>query len=142
MQIIQRAWIVLMLGYFSYWDIRTRKLPARALLLFLAAGIPVLISRIVETGWMEGFSLLPGVFFWLISRISCGDLGMGDAWMVLGMGLYLSWQEMLVSLILSTFLSMIWAGSLFLKRRDGKETLPLLPFLLAGYIGGMYFWSI
>lgn len=141
MKILKKIWVLAALAYFSYRDIKERQLPGKEMLVFTIVGIPTWAMRIFTDGFFQSFSLIPGILFGTISILSQGDLGIGDAWIILSVGMYLTNGEMLVFLILSMFLSMIWAGGVFFKKRNKRQELPFLPFLLAGYVGGIYFWN-
>ena len=65
----------------------------------------------------------------VMSVLSRGKMGMGDGMLILAMGSVLSVGELLG----------IHAGlqlCVFKKKRD--EEIPFAPFLLAGYLGGMF----
>lgn len=63
-------------------------------------------------------------------------MGGGDLKLLFVMGLYYSWMEMLLLLILSCFTALIYAWS---KRKKGLEILPFGPFLVAGWFLVMAF---
>lgn len=75
----------------------------------------------------------------VISVLSRGKMGMGDGLLILAMGSVLSVGELLGILCLALLLCGIYAGlqlCVFKKKRD--EEIPFAPFLLAGYLGGMF----
>ena len=70
----------------------------------------------------------------VMSVLSRGKMGMGDGLLILAMGSVLSVGELLALLLCG-----IYAGlqlCVFKKKRD--EEIPFAPFLLAGYLGGMF----
>lgn len=141
MSMLKETGVLLAMAYFSWKDIRSRCLPDRGIYFFLGIGAVFLFGRIGSYGWQVCASLGAGIFFILISLLSKGDLGMGDALLVLGMGGYFDGEEMLLFVVLGMLLGMVWAGGLFLKKRNGRQTFPLVPFLLAGYVGGLNLWK-
>lgn len=142
MEIVRNLWMAAALVYFSWWDIRTQQLPKKALTVFLAAGLPVLLWRTGSSGWTAFLTLAPGILFGAVSLLTEEELGTGDVLLMLAAGAYLAGEEMIRFLFLGMFAAMIWAGGVFLKKRNRRQTMPLAPFLLAGYMGGVYFWNI
>ena len=72
----------------------------------------------------------------LLSEMSLREkIGYGDGWLILGMGMWCSAEE-IVSVLLMGCVLCTGAGIL----RKEKE-LPFVPFLTAGYIAGRYLLS-
>lgn len=93
-----------------------------------------------EGTWMEiVLSVLPGVAFWGISRISGGKVGYGDGWMLVMIGLFTDLRRcfmiLLVGLMLESAMALIL---LALRRISTDKEMPFAPFLLLGM--GVVVW--
>ena len=91
---------------------------------------------VAEDVWIMGhlllLSLWPGMTLLLLAAASGEKIGYGDGWLILGMGMWCSAEE-IVSVLLMGCVLCTGAGIL----RKEKE-LPFVPFLTAGYIAGRY----
>lgn len=141
MMIVEKIWILLVLAFFAWEDVRTHQLSAWALGCFLIPGMGKLVWRMSNSGILECTSMGGGLFLGLMSLLSGGGLGLGDALLVLELGMYIKGEEVLLFLTLAMLLGMVFAGCLFLKRKNGKEAFPLVPFFLASYVGGLMLWN-
>ena len=85
--------------------------------------------------WETAGGLAAGSLFWLFSRLSDGQLGEGDALVIVCLGLYLGLWKSLTVVLAALFLSSGVALYLFLFRRKPSRTaMPFLPFLAAGFL--------
>jgi leader peptidase (prepilin peptidase)/N-methyltransferase len=116
----------------SYFDLRSRKIPYQ----ILVAGtivISIHTSSLVVGGQMQiqecATSILPGVFLFLVGYFT-RKVGYADAWILCLIGLYLGITDCVMifcgSLLLAALIAVFL---LFIKRANGKTTLPYLPFL-------------
>ena len=116
----------------ALWDMKTKKLPAVWLyggLLWMgiyAAGQLIMNQR----DWRELLlSLLPGVFCYLCARLT-KQVGEGDAWLILGMGLCFSLKIVLGIVITAFFLSAVGAMVfMILKSSMKNKRIAFIPFL-------------
>lgn len=61
---------------------------------------------------------------------------MGDALLMLVLGIYLGLEAALDVLLLALFLAAVWAGILLFVGKKGRNyAFPFVPFLLIGYMG-------
>lgn len=141
MAIVKQILILGILTVLSWEDIRVQLLSARWLRLLLVTGIPVFLIRLADYGIGGIASLLPGFLLLIFSCLTKGGIGLGDAVVVIGLGLFLRGDKLCLILFVSMGLAMLWAGILFIRGRNGKQSFPMLPFLLAGYVGGMCLWE-
>lgn len=74
--------------------------------------------------------LLSLVMDWLLKK---DTLGGGDIKLLFILGLYLSWLEMLLLLVLACALALMWAAGP--GRRQAGSEIPLGPFLSAAWLG-------
>lgn len=127
----------------SYFDMKEKKVPVVSILLGTAA---VIVLNIVG-GEMSFVSCLIGgtlgAILLLISRLTKNAFGVGDALLVLmiglGSGIYQTTLVLFYGLLVTAFVS---AVLLFLKRVKRKTELPFVPFLLIGYVGVMISWQL
>lgn len=73
------------------------------------------------------------------SRIlSCGTVGVGDGWILAALGTLLSTEIYVQMLCMGLFFAAGWSGVLLAVFGKSRKTeIPLVPFLLAGYIGAV-----
>ena len=77
-----------------------------------------------------------GCFFLLVSKYTGEQIGYGDSWMILNLGIYLGIWELicLLGIVFATVFLFSCAG--LVSRRLSRHTrLPFYPFLMIGYIG-------
>lgn len=74
--------------------------------------------------------LAPGLFLMAFSFVSREQIGYGDSWLILVLGMWMQLGKLLNMFCLGLLLGIIWA---FLFR---KKEQPLVPFLTAAYVIG------
>lgn len=127
------------LGVNAWTDIRKREICFPVLCIFLVGGI---LCRIADgTLFPDGvFSAGIGMSIIGMSVLSRGRVGFGDGLLLLAMGTVLNYRELAGVLCISLFLCAIYAGILALVLKKGRnKEIPFAPFLLAGYLGGVFF---
>lgn len=86
--------------------------------------------------WMVpiGISLI----FLSVSILTGGEIGMGDGLAFLALAAMLTTGVFVKTVCICLFLAAGYAGILLVLCKKGRKTeIPLLPFLLAGYLGGI-----
>ena len=138
---IKEGVVLVFLGISTWTDLRKRQVSLIITGLFAAAGL----------GWMlyQGalsaeilLSVGPGMFFLGLSVLTGGTLGMGDGWIITALGIFLKPEELYEMLLAAVLISAAWSGILmgiFKKKRNTE--IPFVPFLLAGYAGGLFLWK-
>jgi len=126
----------------SFYDIKYLSVPLQLSIPFIVLaglgsyfilGLPIqsiIIGGIIGKG-----------FFWIQHKISKGKwVGIGDSDLGLGIGLFLGWKMLLVSLLLSYILASIISIALLIsKKATPKSKIAFGPFLLlAFYITTLY----
>ena len=109
-------------------DIRKKQLNTKGLLCaFLAA----LVIRFAEGKlWMGAAGCAEGGVLMLVSRISGGRFGMGDAILLTVTGLLLGIRKNTELFLTALFFSAVWAGGLlFFRRKARNYEMPFVPFL-------------
>lgn len=121
-------------------DIRWRKLSFMVLLsgtIPLAAGF--LCDREIHIVLLAA-GAATGVIFLIISRVTEDSFGYGDSILIMIMGGFLGFWNILA--LLTAAFSMAAVFSVFMlirKKFHRKSSFPFVPFLTAAYIGGMFF---
>lgn len=121
-------------------DIRWKKL---SLMILLSGTVPLaagfLCDREIHIILLAAGAAV-GVIFLIISRVTEDSFGYGDSILIVIMGGFLGFWNIL-SLLTAAF-SMAALFSIFMlirKRFHRKSAFPFVPFLTAAYIGGMFF---
>lgn len=128
---------VVFLAMNSWLDIRRREISL--LLTGAYAGCGIIYSILQGRNIQD--VLIPagiGILFLAAGMISRGAIGAGDCWILLALGALLDTETYIRMLCIGFFLAAFWSGILLVIRRKSRKTeIPLVPFLLAGYIGGI-----
>ena len=116
----------------TWTDIRKKEICLPVLFIFLAGGI---LWRIRQGLLSMGI----GVFIILIALISGGMVGFGDGLLILTMGSVLGAGELAGILCGALLLCGIYSGIEYLMlKKSRSEEIPFVPFLLIGYLGGIF----
>lgn len=128
---------VVFLAMNSWLDIRRREISLLLTVVYAGCGI---ICSILQGRKIQDV-LIPagiGILFLEAGLISRGAIGAGDCWILLALGALLDTETYIRMLCIGFFLAAFWSGILLVIRRKSRKTeIPLVPFLLAGYIGGI-----
>lgn len=128
------------LGINAWLDLKRKEISLVTVGIFAALGGICLFWN--NGSWIQtGISLGIGMLFLLFSLITGGGIGLGDAWILLALGLVLSLEEFLSMVSIGIMLAGEWAlFSLVVLKKSRYREIPFVPFLLAGYIGGLTLW--
>ena len=128
---------LIFLLFSSFLDIRKREISIPVTLLFGLAGV----VYSVRTGRTMTDYLIPlgiGILILGGSVLTRGQVGMGDGWMLLALGCMLRMECYIQMACIGVLLAAAYSGVLMLVFRKNRKTeIPLVPFLLLGYVGGM-----
>lgn len=134
---MERYGTLLFLLFSSFLDIRKREISIPVTLLFGLAGV----VYSVRTGRTMTDYLIPlgiGILILGGSVLTRGQVGMGDGWMLLALGCMLRMECYIQMACIGMLLAAAYSGALMLVFRKNRKTeIPLVPFLLLGYVGGM-----
>ena len=101
--------IMSFLGINSWIDIQKKQISLVSVGFFMAVGI--LYECVVQNKNPDVFwGLLPGAVLLGVSKLSREALGMGDALLMLVLGIYLGLEAALDVLFLALFLAAVWGG--------------------------------
>ena len=135
---IREGILLAFLGLNTVSDIRCKKILVWSAWAF---GLFGLIYGFVGSGmsFSQGLmALLPGTMFLIISKITKESMGYGDGVVVLVMGVYISIQKLVGSLMLALIFAAAWSIILVVFfRKKKQEEFPFVPFVLLGYLGGL-----
>jgi Flp pilus assembly protein protease CpaA len=119
----------------TWFDIKTLKIPLWLLAMGSAAGLTVSgLEIFLGTRAMPELllSILPGISLLVIAIFARRQIGSGDGWMILNMGLILGVKNTLFSVEMGFFFLLFPAFWFYSIRKERKKILPLAPFLFAG----------
>ncbi len=130
---LKDIWTAVMLFSGSIMDIRKKSVPV--LFLVLAAAGSTLMSILDQCDTKEKLlGLIPGGALLAVGKLS-GCVGSADGVMLLLIGAMYGLREgselMMYSLLLAAAVSIFLIA---LRRASRKDTLPFIPFLLAGFL--------
>ena len=135
---IREGILLAFLGLNTVSDIKTKKILVWSAWVF---GIFGFVYGFVGNGLslLQGLmALLPGIIFIAISKITKESMGYGDGIIVLVMGVYISPQKIVGSLMIALIFAAVWSGILLVFFRKKKhDEFPFVPFVLLGYLGGL-----
>lgn len=134
---VREACVIAFLGVNSWIDIRKKQVSLLLIAVFAGSGILwTICSRSAALDFLVCAGT--GLIFVGISIITEGAVGMGDGWLIIALGTVMSAEEFFMMLFLSLICSAVWAGiTMIFFHRKGNTEIPFVPFLLAGYLGGI-----
>lgn len=81
------------------------------------------------------------LLFLALSIGTRGALGMGDVWIILAFAMLVEMEEFVMDLCMGILLAGAWSVILLFGMKRSRNTeIPFVPFLLAGYVGGLLLW--
>ncbi len=123
----------------SWQDIRKKKIPV----ILIGIGCLAILTGSFLTGeisiWSRGAGLSLGIVLLILNPVTRGQIGTGDGLIVSIMGLGLGFNETAFMLAYGLFGSAIFSiGLILLRKANRKVTIPFIPFLFLGYLGGLF----
>ena len=99
------------------------------------------VAYSIKTGRTMTDYLIPaaiGIFILACSILTRGQVGMGDGWLLMALGCMMRMESYIQMACIGMLLAAACSGVLLLVFRKSRKTeIPLVPFLLLGYVGGM-----
>lgn len=120
------------LGICALTDIRTRHISVLLSMVAALSGIGLAIYSGCAPQEVL-LSVLPGLLLMALSLLSCGSVGLGDGIVAAVAGVFLGPEKLLWTWLAGSFFAAAAAGILLIRTRKGKNEIPYVPFLLAGY---------
>lgn len=128
------------LGVNAWLDIKKKEISLVTVGLFAAAGI-LWSLQCGRSLIQEAVTLGTGMAFLVLSLFTRGAVGMGDAWILMALGVMLGTEAFFWTLCTGMLLAGAWSLILLAVLKKGRHTeVPFVPFLLAGYVGGLALW--
>ena len=143
--IIKNRWFICQCIFLVYiaalavMDFKYRKLPLKTLLsgLFIAAA-GCLCGREISPVLLATGGCM-GIVFLLISRVSGESFGYGDSILILIIGIFLGFWNLMHLLLGAFSMAAVFSAVMMIKHRfNRKSSFPFVPFLAAAYLGGMF----
>ncbi|MDO4519046.1 MAG: prepilin peptidase [Eubacteriales bacterium] len=138
-EMLEKSAILFLLLLEAGSDMKRREIHLPATLVLWGIGAARVIYQKEAVVYLIA-ALLPGLILLFLSMIAKGEIGAGDGIVLLGLGLWVSAEQILQIVQISFGLCGIYAVScLILFKKEAKYEIPFLVFLLAGYIlGGVF----
>ena len=124
----------ILLIYTSITDIRERAISGVALMIFTVAGIMCLWLGRSLNPVDSIFGALIGLCLVIVSFCTKGELGMGDALLLLVTGIFLGFERNLTLLFSALMLSSLFSVYLLIREKNIKKEYPFVPFLFIAYV--------
>ena len=133
-------WLISILMWLALEDIQSCRLKNRTLLLFSILGVIAAGVRWGIYGEITNFVDFAalGLLLGIMQKISKGQIGTGDIWVLAGLPLYIEETAMWESIWVSLLLMAVTAIIIYAEERNKKAGIPYIPFLCAGVIITMW----
>lgn len=135
-QFITMTFITWLLISISIYDIRNHEVPIDALILASIIGVLMVLLN-PNLHWLDALIGCIGIggSLAIVSLLTRGALGMGDAYVIGAVGLVMGYKMALAIILYGLIFSGIVGLVLLTFHKVHKKTkLPLVPFLLAAYV--------
>lgn len=95
-----------------------------------------------KSDWQEYvLAVALGSSLTLLSVGTKGAIGMGDAWVILALGIVMDNHKYLLTILLALLGSAFFSAVLMMLKKVGRKTeIPFIPFLFLAYVGGLCLW--
>ncbi len=135
MKYIENISILIFLIICSVSDIKSKKIYLRWCVFFLGAGI--LESIFFDNDWKVKifFGIIPGLLIYAFSIVTKGDIGRGDAFVFMCIGVTIGIIKSMEIFILGLFFTVMFTlpYSIF-RHRNLKISVPFIPFSLMAFL--------
>lgn len=135
LELLTKCALLFFLGGAAWIDYQKRELP----LIYIAGGFGLALLLRILSGTahfpeiLPGF--IPGILCLILAKLTTEAIGYGDAFMLIAIGTFCAITTLLFLLLCGFLLAGIVSVVLLaLKKRNKKEEIPLIPFLLSGYV--------
>ena len=100
--------------------------------------INLILAWYEKIGWgAMVFGVLPGIVLFLVSVCSREKMGKGDAFLVMGAGIYLGIVKIFLVVFAALLLSSVYGLFLLWKKKGWAYEIAFVPFLLVPYTGAV-----
>lgn len=134
---MEKICIIIFLVLNSWTDIRKKEISLASVVICMGCGITAAVFQ-GELSFGYFAAAAPGCLVIALSFLTAGAVGLGDGLILLSLGTLLSWEKVLGILLAGSLCSCVYGAILLLLRKNvRKRQIPFVPFLFAGYIGGL-----
>ncbi len=140
MKVSYISWLLFLMAV-SYQDYKRKEISVRLLAIMgaVGTGIQIFEKSVTLGNWLGG--ILLGLCLLFLGVVTEEQIGYGDGWLVLVMGMSLGFRISMVALLLSMGLSALTGGILLIFRKVKRnDRIPFAPFLLAGCLICFQIW--
>lgn len=116
----------------SYYDIKFKRLPFILIITFSI--IFLIFQSLIAKEQLNIIAFIPGLVMLLIFLFMPNSLGLGDALVIISLGILISLQEIICVIFFSLFFVCITGVIIFAKNRNKKQALPFIPFMLFAFL--------
>jgi len=138
---IDRLFLLVVLLYFSYTDIKKREVNIIALFFFgIIQFILTVIAGKVLNKDVSYFinvitGVLPGILVIIISKLSSGKIGEGDGYIIGYVGLFSGLIQCINVLLYGSCVQLFYSLYLvFFRNKKLSDSMPMVPFITLGYV--------
>lgn len=117
----------------SITDIRTKKINLKVCIFFFLLGIFINIFFIKPGTLILIYNLTPGICLLIISKLTKGAIGSGDAFIFIIISFYMQSASTLIILFFSLLTASLFSIILISRKYSRKYSLPFAPFITLGY---------
>lgn len=137
MDCVKEICVIGFLGINSWIDIRKRQVSLPLIVMFAVWGIIWTIYS--KTDFFDFLICVgTGIIFVGTSILTEGAVGMGDGLLIMALGTAMCKEEFFSMLFIGMICSAVWSGIMLVIFRKKRHTeIPFVPFLMAGYLGGI-----
>lgn len=114
-------------------DICKKQIHTAVVVLFIVASIMMAWYEQREWTCMAAGSVW-GILFFIISICTCGKIGKGDAFFILGIGVYMGFWTSFMIIFAAMFLVCVYGLFLLKKKKGWKYEVAFVPFLTISYV--------
>lgn len=123
-----------LLGLCSIEDVIHKRLTVIYILMFGIGGVILHLLAPVCSIYSILWGMILGIGIMMLSFATRGSVGMGDGILLMVTGVYLGGHENLELFLTGLLLSALWSlGLLVFKKKNRKEEIAFVPFLLLSY---------
>lgn len=132
----------------TVWDIKRKTIPLKFLLVWGSTNLIYLsvisLSSVTGEYFIQAFwGVMPGVICLFLAHITREQIGYGDGWIIVLMGILLGIKNVLVITIVALTILTCLSFVLLITRKVGRKTaIPFIPFLLLGNVSTLFLGGI
>lgn len=136
-QVVPSVLNILFLIYFSFSDIKYHNINKTMVHVYILIG--AVYSLFSFNALVIVVSLIPGLFFLLLSYISEEKIGYGDGMIIIGIAFWTPFIQIIFIIETAFVLLFLVTGVIFVLCRNNKlKEIPFIPFLLIGTVVNIY----